>query len=96
VTKTYIIIEGGVKTPEGMKGPGDELELDEKDAKAMDPQGTSFMLKSQHEAKKKAAEAAKKAEAEALAAAAKAEAEAKAKADAEAKKKAAEGEKGGK
>lgn len=83
--REFVILKGSVKQDGEFKGPGETVKLDVDEAKKMDPQGSTLVEKSKHEAK----EAGKKA-------AAKAEADALAKHEAEEKAKAAKSEKGGK
>lgn len=60
----FVIVHGSVKIgPTAFLGPGDTINLSEKDAKAMDPTGECFVPKAKYEAQNaKAARPAKTAE----------------------------------
>lgn len=57
--KTYVIVRGSVKTPDGIIGVGKPITLEESEAMKMDPQGTAFMPKEKWDAQQRAAAASK-------------------------------------
>lgn len=61
-TKTYVVVHGSVKLDGStVCGPGEEIQLEESEAKKMDKDGTCFVEKGKHDAVKRG-DAAKQAE----------------------------------